>query len=236
MAAENARRPRQATPAAVAALEPRLFERGPQLAPRRHSVLHSHVVSLLKMLLPAVAVGLVALVLLWPQLNPLERSFRLKPVAVSIDDLENLRMLNPRYVGSDSQNQPYTLTADQATQLSGDSNITDLVKPKGDISLKDGSWIALTADAGTYRKQNEILDLEGNVDLFQDGGYEIVTERARIDLENGTAEGNDPVSGQGPDTELQGQGFRVYDRGNRILTTGQSRLVIRQAPEAAVHK
>jgi lipopolysaccharide export system protein LptC len=199
---------------------------------RRVSALHSHVVSLLKLVLPAVALGLVALVLLWPQLNPIDPGFRLRPVAVSMDDLENLRMVNPRYVGTDKQNQPYSVTADQATQVSGDSNVTDLVKPKGDMTLKQGAWIALSAEAGLYRKHEQSLDLEGNVNLFHDTGYELVTARARINLDQGTAEGNDPVVGHGPDMELQGQGFRVHDRGERILMTGRSRLLIRPAAVA----
>lgn len=200
--------------------------------PRRYSAMHSRVVNLLKVLLPAVALGLVAMVLLWPQLNPIDQRFRLRAVGVSIDDLENLRMLNPRYVGTDSQNQPYSLTADQALQLSGDGNLTDLTKPKGDITLKDGTWLALSAETGVYRKQNETLDLEGKVNLFHDGGYEILTPKARIELDQGNAAGDMPVTGQGPDTELEGEGFRIYDRGDRVIVTGQSRLLIRPGAPA----
>jgi lipopolysaccharide export system protein LptC len=200
---------------------------------RRYSVFYSHLVTLLKLVLPSVAVGLVAMILLWPQLNPVDKGFRLKPVAVSMEDLENLRMMNPRYVGSDSQDQPYTITADQATQVSGDSNVTDLTKPKGDITLNDGTWLSLTAETGVYRKKEQLLDLEGRVNLFHDGGYELLTERAHIDLDKNNAEGNDPVTGQGPDTELSGEGFRVYNRGQQILVTGQSRLLIRPAPADA---
>jgi lipopolysaccharide export system protein LptC len=233
MLPENTSRPRRPTaPAGVArAIEPRLLDSFLERAiPRpRHTAFHSHLVSLLKLVLPSVAVGLVAMILLWPQLNPIDQRFRLKPVAVSIDDLENLRMMNPRYTGSDAQDQPYTVTADQAVQVSGDSNVTDLVNPKGDITLKDGTWLALSAEAGTYRKKDELLDLEGNVNLFHDGGYEIVTARARIDLAKNSAEGNDPVVGQGPDTELRGEGFRVQNRGEQVIVTGQSRLLIRPA-------
>jgi lipopolysaccharide export system protein LptC len=215
--------------AAVAPMaEPRLLDAFLERAvPRRYSAFYSHLVTLLKLVLPSVAVGLVAMILLWPQLNPLDQRFRLKPVAVGIEDLENLRMINPRYTGSDDQNQPYSVTAEQALQVSGDSNVTDLVKPKGDITLKDGTWLALSADAGVYRKKDGLLDLEGNVHLFHDEGYEIATSRARIDLGANSAEGNQPVVGQGPDTELRGEGFRVHNRGERVIVTGQSRLVIR---------
>ena len=200
---------------------------------RRYSVFYSQLVTLLKLVLPSVAIGLVAMILLWPQLNPIDTRFRLKPVGVSMEDLENLRMMNPRYVGSDSQDQPYTITADQAVQASGDSNVTDLAKPKGDITLNDGTWLSLTADSGTYRKKEQLLDLDGHVNLFHDGGYELLTQRAHIDLAKNNAEGDDPVTGQGPDTELSGEGFRVFNRGQQIFVTGQSRLLIRPAPADA---
>jgi lipopolysaccharide export system protein LptC len=231
--APAAKRPATAH-AATQAAELRLLDSFVEHAvPRRYSVFYSHLVTLLKLVLPSVAVCLVAMILLWPQLNPIDQRFRLKPVAVGIEDLENLRMINPRYVGSDAQDQPYTITADQALQGSGDSNVTDLVKPKGDITLTDGTWLSLTADAGTYRKKDQLLDLEGHVNLFHDGGYEMLTERAHIDLAKNNAEGNDPVTGQGPDTELSGEGFRVYNRGQQVLVTGQSRLLIRPMPAEA---
>jgi lipopolysaccharide export system protein LptC len=223
----TARRPPRAQAAARAVAARPLDSFLERAVPRRYSAYYSHVVTLLKLVLPSVAVALVALILLWPQFNPLDQRFRLKPVNVGIEDLENLRMINPRYVGSDSQNQPYMITADRAVQVSGDSNVTDLVKPKGDITLNSGTWLSLSAEAGTYRKKDQLLDLEGNVNLFHDGGYEILTKRARINLEKNSAEGNDPVAGQGPDTELTGEGFRVYNRGERVIVTGQSRLLIR---------
>lgn len=233
--ASRPRRPFMAQAAVARAAEPRLLDTFlGRAVPRRYSAFYSHLVSLLKMVLPSVAIGLVALVLLWPQLNPIDQRFRLKPVAVGIDDLENLRMMNPRYMGTDAQNQPYTITADRALQVSGDSNVTDLVNPKGDVTLKDGTWLALSADAGSYNKEEQVLDLTGNVNLYHDGGYEIATASARIDLAGNDAQGDDPVVGQGPDSELSGEGFRVYDRGERVVVTGQSRLLIRSGEGPAV--
>jgi lipopolysaccharide export system protein LptC len=197
---------------------------------RRHNAFYSRFVTLLKVVLPAVAVALAALVLFWPQLNPLDNRFRLKPVQVSIDDLENLRMVSPRFVGIDAKNQPFSITAEQATQEAGGSDVTALTSPKGDITISNGSWIALTADAGDYHKETRILDLRDNVNVFHDAGYEIKTTRAKADLAIGDVYGTDPVEGQGPDSQMRGQGFRIYDKGARISLTGKSRLLIFPRP------
>ncbi len=193
---------------------------------RKHNVFYSRFVALMKVVLPAVAVVVAALVLFWPQLNPLDNRFRLKPVQVSIDDLENLRMVSPRFVGTDAKDEPYSLTAELATQAAGGSDVTDLTKPKGDITLKDGSWIALTADQGQYNKQSKVLELQDHVNVFHDEGYELKTDRATANLDNGSVTGDAAIDGQGPDSQLHGQGFQIYDKGARIIITGKSRLVL----------
>jgi lipopolysaccharide export system protein LptC len=193
-------------------------------ARRRYSVVYSRFVSLLKFLLPAVALTLIGLLLLWPQMNPLPTKVGF--TKATVEDLENLRMLAPRMIGRDEKNQPYTVTADQATQAAASSDVTDLVKPKGDMQINTGAWVALTADTGTYNKQSQMLHLEGNVNVFHDAGYEIQTSSADVNLDKGDAQGDKPVFGQGPDSELQGEGFRLYNKGARIIVTGQSRVVI----------
>lgn len=197
---------------------------------RRHNVFYSRFVSLMKVVLPATAVALASLVLFWPQLNPLDNRFRLKPVQVGIDDLENLRMVSPRFVGTDARNQPFAITADQATQEAGGSDVTALANPKGDLTLNNGSWIALTALEGQYFKQSRILDLWDEVNVFHDAGYEIKTRRAKADLGVGDVYGDDPVEGQGPDSQLRGQGFRIYEKGARIALSGKSRLILYPVP------
>lgn len=197
---------------------------------RRHNAFYSRLVVFLKIALPATAAALAALVLFWPQLNPLDNRFRLKSVTVGIDDLENLRMVSPRFVGTDERNQPFSITADQATQEAGGSDVTLLASPKGDISMNNGSWIALTAEQGEYSKETRKLTLADHVNVFHDAGYELKTTRAEADLGAGDVKGDAPVEGQGPDTLLKGQGFRITEKGGRISLTGRSQLVIYPNP------
>jgi lipopolysaccharide export system protein LptC len=218
-------------PGALALRRPRLDLLAPG-KPRAHSTFYSQFVGTLKFALPAAALGIASLVLLWPQLNPLDARFRLAPVQVSIEDLENLRMVQPRYVGVDERNQPFTIVAEQATQARGSSDSTDLKLPQGDLTTNGGTWLAMTAEQGLYHQPDKALDLWGGVTLFHDGGYEIATERARIDLDRGTAQGDDPVRAQGPNSQLAGAGFRIVDRGARVEVTGNARVVLFPTPRA----
>lgn len=193
---------------------------------------YSIFVGLMKIVLPAMAAALVLLVVVWPQLN-VETGFRVGVSDLSLEDAESLTMLNPRFDGSDADNQPYRLTADLATQRPGDENVIDLEQPAGDLTLKSGTWLALTARSGQYRKDQEVLDLAGDVSLFHDDGFELRSDSAQIDLGRGTARGDQPVEGQGSAGLISGQGFEVLDRGDRIIFTGKSRLVLYPEAEEA---
>lgn len=205
--------------------------RSPQQPPRlsirnRYSIF----VGLMKVLLPAMAAALVLLVVVWPQIMLDDDRFRLSVTELTVDQAENLTMLNARFDGIDENNQPYRVTSDMATQSTQDKDLIELELPKADITLEGGDWLAVTARSGEYRREAQLLDLIGSVNLFHDKGFELRTESAQINLEAGTAEGHDPVKGQGTAGTIDSEGFRVEDRGARIFFTGKSHLTI--LPEA----
>ncbi len=209
---------------------PRILRQPPRLSVGNH---YSIFVGFMKVLLPAVAVALILLMFAWPKFVLDDNRFRLNISELGPEQAESLTMINARFEGVDAKNRPYMLTADMATQSDRDKDRIDLELPKADITLQDGAWLALTARQGLYRRERQVLDLIGSVSLFHDQGFELLTESAQVDLEHGTASGNQPVQGQGETGLIEAEGFRVYDRGARILFTGKSRMVIYPSTEAA---
>lgn len=138
-----------------------------------------------------------------------------------------MRMDRPHFAGNDKNQRPYTVTADFATQKSRDEKVFDLVQPKADMLDKKSHWVAVTADTGKYDQQLRLLDLQGNVTLFQDQGYTLTTERARVDLDANAAYGDRPVQGHGPDAEVVAEGFHASEKGDRLVFTGRARLVLK---------
>ncbi|MBP5857966.1 LPS export ABC transporter periplasmic protein LptC [Marivibrio halodurans] len=180
----------------------------------------------LKVLLPTLAVALVLLAIAWPMIS--EQDGRFVEVLTGADRraAENLAVKNPRYAGIEDNGQPFTITAESMQQESIDSDFVDLVRPKADILLSNGNWVAVTAENGLLNRPTQVLELTDDVNLFHDLGYEFRTNQAVLDLAEGTASGNLPVSGQGPFGWLEGEGFRVLERGDRIALTGKSKVVI----------
>lgn len=193
---------------------------------RKASARYSLFVNLMRFVLPAVAFTLVILVIAWPQMHPGKISFHIKFANLSPKDANTLAMVKPRFTGVDEGERPYTVTAESATQVASGSPLIDLDQPVADVTLKDGTWVALRSTEGTYDQNSHDLDLRGSVSLYHDKGYEFETNRAWINLNAGTAHGEEPVQGQGPFGQLQSTGFRISQHGKYVVFTGPAKLIL----------
>ncbi len=187
---------------------------------------YSRFVQMMKVLLPVVAAFLIVLILVWPYLRSEDLRFRLSFAALTASQNEDPSIVNPRFLGIDKENQAYSITADLARNLTAGTPSVELEMPKADITLEDGTWLVLTAKNGIFRQAKKTLDLTGAVNLFHDSGYEFQTSKAEFDFKKGSARGSAAVRGQGPFGEMQGEGFRLLDKGKTIVFTGKSKLVI----------
>lgn len=189
------------------------------------------MVSWLKVLLPTIAVALTILVIVWPHLEQQERRFGERLLGLDETQAENLEVLNPRYTGIEENGNPYSVSADIIRQADVDSPIVDLVEPKADIQLDTENWALISAISGRMDREAQVLELYEEVNLFHDLGYEFHTKNLTIDLVAGSAYGFDPVWGQGPFGEIEGEGVQIHDRGARVQLTGKSKVIIRGGGE-----
>ena len=176
----------------------------------------------MKYLLPVLAMSLLALVVAWPQLVPSEDRLRIDLAAVGPAGGSKPQVLNPRVLGIDTQSRPFQITADlgSRTQSEDGRDVYLFDQPKADITMSDGSWVAVTSDNGRYEEASKTLYLRDNVNLFHDSGYEFTTQSARFDVLNDSASGGPPFG------TLESEGFRVLDGGERIIFTGKARMTI----------
>ena len=193
----------------------------------RYNPLYGRFVSITKVLLPTIATAIIALIVVWPELSEQNSRFILGPARIDPAEAENLRMTNARFTGVDAAKRPFAVTADSADQTNAKSDEILLVAPKADILLGNGAWVALTAQTGIFNRELQILELTDGVNLFHDSGYEFQTQSVVVDLAAGDAIGTEPVRGQGPFGQLRAEGFRIYNRGERVEFIGKSKLVIR---------
>ncbi|HYM72053.1 MAG TPA: LPS export ABC transporter periplasmic protein LptC [Stellaceae bacterium] len=188
---------------------------------------HSRRVALLKIALPAIGVGLLMMVAAWPRIAPLFE--RLRFSAIDLREARELRMINPRYAGTDRSNHPFVVTAAIGRQVPGRDDVMSLQAPEADLKSHSGGDIVLTADSGVYQAHTQLLDAFGHVTMVHQDGTRIVTSSARLDAVNNAAEGHEPVEGHGPSGDIKAEGFRIVDKGAIVIFTGRSDLILNGA-------
>ncbi|MCW9032585.1 MAG: LPS export ABC transporter periplasmic protein LptC [Rhodospirillales bacterium] len=209
---------------ATSHMEDTPFEKSPRA--RLGMTPYSRFVKSMKLFLPFLALILIALVLIWPQLSTQDHRFMIGFSGIEAREAADLNMVNARYTGMDNNNLPFSVTADIAKNLSPDAMEVELEMPKADMTLDDGSWLVLTAEEGKYQQEQQKLDLKGAVNLYHDSGYEIRTAKADVDLSKGEASSDVKVKGHGPFGQLESEGFLLKDLGERIIFTGKAHLLI----------
>ena len=200
------------------------------LLERNYTIRYSRFVGWAKLILPTVAGGLIVALAAWPYLSVNLERFKTIFPKIDMAQLRDQKMINPRYSGVDKDKRPFTVSADAGRQNGGDTpgadNLVALDGPKADILTKEGAWVVVTGDTGIYQAETHFLDMFGHVTLFHDKGYEFKTTSARVDLDSGTAEGHEAITGEGPSGTVSGEGFRVLQKGDIVIFTGKNHLVL----------
>lgn len=186
---------------------------------------YSRFVGIMKLMLPLSATVLVIIVVAWPYLNGRHDGVPLSFAGIGVGLDENIFMTKARYMGSDDNDQPYTLTAERMVEEDSVDNAIRLTKLEADIMLNDGTWLAMTSDTGVLYRDIKKLALEGSVSFFSDAGYEFRTKRADLYLATKRAVGDQPIEGQGPYGTLNADSFRLEDRGATIIFEGNVRMI-----------
>jgi lipopolysaccharide export system protein LptC len=200
-----------------------------ELRARLSSNSHSRRVALLKLALPAIGVSLLLLVMAWPRVAPLFDRFRF--AAIDLREARELRMINPRYVGTDRDGRPFVITAAIGRQVPQRDDVMSLDQPVAHVQSHSGAKIVVTSDSGVYQTQTQYLDLFGNVIIKHEDGTTFVTSAARLDAANNAAEGSAPVEGHGPRGNITAQGFRIFDNGDITIFTGKSNMLLKAAAQ-----
>jgi lipopolysaccharide export system protein LptC len=198
---------------------------GPPLRPR-----DGRWARIAKFVLPLIALAVGGLIFVWSRVNLEVARLQISDTELAPQEIDSITMENARFAGVDANNWAFNITATRAVQSIGDSNHIDLEQPKADFVLDSGSHMTIRSDAGGLQRNTQILELAGEVSLFQDRGYEFRTSKARIDLNQRTATGDSPIEGHGPQGEIQAEGFQIDDDGTHVIFLGRSRMFFHPQP------
>ena len=196
-------------------------------APRRFASRYSRFVDLLKFLLPATALVLGALVVLWPQLMGGYGSLIVPMLvrdAVVIGD--SMTMRQPRYSGQTQTDEPFEVVAETAVIDPNQPNRIRLQDLSAGLTRRNASDIKLTAASGVYYRSIDKLNLKGDIELTTSDGYRFQTEQAQISLARGRVTGDERVRGSGPTGTLEADRFDIRDGGAVLRFEGQVKVTV----------
>lgn len=194
--------------------------------PARRTSRYSRFVGLMRFLLPATALMLTALVVLWPHLMGSGGSL-IMPMFMddASKELDSMQMERPRYAGRTSDGRPYTVQANAAVIDPAAPDRIQLDQPAAEVDTTRRG-LELAAASGVYHRAQEELDLAGGIELLTSDGYRFETESARVLLQDGRVVGQQPVAGSGPAGTLEADQFEIGNGGEVMRFEGRVKVML----------
>jgi lipopolysaccharide export system protein LptC len=159
--------------------------------------LYSRAVAVLKVGLPLVAVGMLSALFLIQTEDTLAPGLRFTE-----GDLEllgsGLRVTNPTFTGTTDGEDTFRFTAAFVVPDAAPPRRATIVEPRGELALRNGPVVEVTATLGDLDMPRSLLALEGEVRIETSDGYTLTAERVTVDLRAGELEAGDQVVTEGP--------------------------------------
>lgn len=186
---------------------------------------HDKLVRFLSRALP-MAVGVIAALMVITPLGPGgEVSFLLDRNKVAMID-ERLAVSNAMYRGADDQGRPFSLIAGEAVQRSSAEGIVRMRDLEAQILLSDGP-ARISADAGAYDIEREVVRIEGPLMMSAADGYRFVARGVSVDLPARKMVGEGGVEGAVPAGTFSADRIVADLDQRRISLQGNARLTMR---------
>ncbi len=183
--------------------------------PRGKARAHSRFVRVLRWLLPAIMVGVLAL------LAGLVAAHAIRRQAAAHKDVATpIRMTNPLFFGRDAQGRPFTLGARQAARDERQFQTVLLKFPSMTFDVGGPHPSTITADSGIYREDTHMLLLRGNVKANDTKASKFATDEALVDTRTGLVSGPASLAGQTSVGDVKSNSFDVFDKGDRVVFKG----------------
>ena len=185
---------------------------------------HSRHVRALRVALPVVATLTVVAFLgtTWVvQLVP--DGFSLD--AFKVEDGE-LVMTNPRLVGFDENDQPYSVDAERATQNVANPDRFELHEVVAEIPMSDGTRVKVLSEGGAYDRKADRLSIPEPFTVMVDDGTVARFDGGEVDIGAGTFASSGGVDIDRPEGSIRADSLSVERDGRSAVFRGNVVMTI----------
>jgi lipopolysaccharide export system protein LptC len=187
---------------------------------------HDWLVRWLKILLPAGAGVLLAILALAPFDRKGDVSFILDKKKVQSAQ-ERMRVEAARYTGTDNKGQPFVMVANRAVQRSSDTPIVDVRGMLARLNQQQGP-VVIAADQGRYNLDTQKVDVIGPVKVAGTDGFTLRTSDVIVDLKGRQLASQGPAEGAMRLGQFQAGHIRADLGTHTVVMDGGVRLKIVQ--------
>lgn len=200
----------------------------PQPSPQRSvEQKHTNIVRIIKLLLPALATALIALLVLIPYLRD-EHGITINITKPKAGELEKLHVENSVFNITDKNNQVHHFTAQNIDEITPGSKILKMTNPEGTIPSENQQWINIKSPLGYFDQNTNDLRLEEGVEMFYSEGMNINLKDINFNFDSQYAHTQNPISGQGIFGSIQAEGLEYHKKKALFIFTGKSNITIRE--------
>ncbi len=194
-------------------------------AAKRHSVFIRYV----RFVLMGFS-GFLVLVLLWYFISTP------KPKPQEDNPDETVKMINPVYKGRTSDNLPFRITAAEAVRFLQQPDETKLVNPILNFLRSGGAEESMVlALTGLYNSETQVLELNQDVNLKTDDGYDCKTGHARVFVKGKRIEGDMAIACTGNFGQVSGNAYEINDNyAEFVFKNGMTALIIPEKADDAL--
>ena len=133
----------------------------------------------------------------------------------------------PLFMGLDRKEQPFKISAVQAIRYNDDEHIFNLDQPFGEIETSEEKFF-IFGKTGIFDNEKQKLFLSGDVEFTNKGSMKFNTTKAEFDFNKQVLSGKNKIIGQQNNSTIKAEGFKVFNRENKIIFTGKSSLTLPQ--------
>ncbi len=184
------------------------------IIPRRVRA-HSRTIHLLRWLLPAAIVAILAVLGVFVGVDALHTQ-----AARPRETPTQIRMVNPHFLGRDEQGRAFNLSARQARRDDNDLQQVFLDAPVMTLDVDGQRPSTLTADNGVYREDTRILKLTGHVRVDDSRDSTVATDQATVDTRTGAINGRSSLDAKGPNGTLSAGSYTATNKGDHLILRG----------------
>jgi len=178
----------------------------------------------LKWLLPAAALAVLAAIVILPLSKVQEFSFLLDKDKVAMAQ-ERLRLDNAVYRGETQRGEAFVISAAGAVQRSSAVPVVELQKLTARLRMADGP-ATVTAPSGRYFMATDKLQIIGPVTMDSANGYSLDSRTVDIDLNTRKVVTDAPVTGTLPIGDFRAARLNADIQGRRVVLSGGVHLRI----------